>query len=249
MTEAAGAAFGCWIRSGRRGAAAIETKFNPWHDPEDGRFTFAGSGRNYGGRTGGVSDDGGGGGGGDFGGGGASGSWGSGPSTIGREHGRDGAAPPRGANDRTRRDGASSGRTAPRHAPSSTRPGILGREAWAGGRTVEKWRLISKNGYDFRIDAKDRTREVSGTLTMNPLQARSRQAQANAGGAERRSTDHGGHYIARRFNGPTEAFNHFAQDARFNTGAYRALEDRWAKSPRRGRRFSSTLFPIIRKIL
>jgi len=28
---------------------AIECKFNPWHDPEDGRFTFAGSGNYHGG--------------------------------------------------------------------------------------------------------------------------------------------------------------------------------------------------------
>lgn len=26
----------------------LETKFNPWHDPQDGRFTFAGQGRRSG---------------------------------------------------------------------------------------------------------------------------------------------------------------------------------------------------------
>src|SRR3546814_5366045 len=26
----------------------VEVKFNPWHDPEDGRFTFSGRGRYYG---------------------------------------------------------------------------------------------------------------------------------------------------------------------------------------------------------
>lgn len=27
---------------------SVERKFNPWHDPEDGRFTFAGQGRYFG---------------------------------------------------------------------------------------------------------------------------------------------------------------------------------------------------------
>ena len=43
-------AFETFLRTGRRIAEPerVETKFNPWHDPEDGRFTFAGQGRNYG---------------------------------------------------------------------------------------------------------------------------------------------------------------------------------------------------------
>lgn len=38
-----------WLRSGRRVAEPdlVETKFNPWHDPKDGRFTFAHQGRNF----------------------------------------------------------------------------------------------------------------------------------------------------------------------------------------------------------
>lgn len=40
-------AFEIYLRTGRRiSAQQIETKFNPWHDPEDGRFTFEGRG-NY----------------------------------------------------------------------------------------------------------------------------------------------------------------------------------------------------------
>jgi hypothetical protein len=59
---------------------------------------------------------------------------------------------------------------------------------------------------------------------------RSRAAQSRAGGADRRASDDGGHYIAPRFNGPTDAFNHFAQDANFNRGRYRVLEDEWARA-------------------
>lgn len=45
-------AFSHWLRTGRLPAVSntggIELKFNPWHDPDDGRFTFAGSGRHHG---------------------------------------------------------------------------------------------------------------------------------------------------------------------------------------------------------
>lgn len=45
-------AFSVLLRTGRlpsaRAADGIELKFNPWHDPNDGRFTFAGSGRSFG---------------------------------------------------------------------------------------------------------------------------------------------------------------------------------------------------------
>src|SRR5436305_366039 len=41
-------AFVVWMRTGRwpvaRGADGREVKFNPWHDPRTGRFTFAGTG-------------------------------------------------------------------------------------------------------------------------------------------------------------------------------------------------------------
>lgn len=58
-------AFSIWLRTGKLPnvvvADGVELKFNPWHDPADGRFTFAGTGRNYGGgganRTHGLRTD------------------------------------------------------------------------------------------------------------------------------------------------------------------------------------------------
>lgn len=44
-------AFSLWLRTGRRpgvGDDGTELKFNPWHDPEDGKFTHAGAGRYFG---------------------------------------------------------------------------------------------------------------------------------------------------------------------------------------------------------
>lgn len=43
--------FSHWLRTGRLptavGPDGLELKFNPWHDPNDGRFTFAQSGRSF----------------------------------------------------------------------------------------------------------------------------------------------------------------------------------------------------------
>lgn len=100
-----------------------------------------------------------------------------------------------------------------------------------------------RNGYIYQIDSCQRTRRVSGALTLADVPIRSRTLQRQAGGAERRAGDDGGHYIAARFNGPTEAFNHFAQDANFNRGGYRVLEDEWARDKRAGRAVTVRIVP------
>lgn len=44
-------AFEIWMRTGRWPELEldpVEAKFNPWHDPDDGRFTFAGQGKFFG---------------------------------------------------------------------------------------------------------------------------------------------------------------------------------------------------------
>lgn len=211
------AAFGDYLRSGTwqdpgETTDPIEHKFNPWHDLLTGRFTFGGGGRRSGGwQDGGFT----GGGGGSFGGAGATatGDW---PITKP-------SAPRR-----------STGKTG--HS-AATKVAIIGAaQARSGQADSASWHSIVRNGYDYRIDAEDRTRQVTGTLTLTPDQPRSRTSQAGAGGADRLETDDGGHYVARRFNGPTEAFNHFAQDANFNRGGYRSLENEWAKDTKAGKK-------------
>jgi hypothetical protein len=64
----------------------------------------------------------------------------------------------------------------------------------------------------------------------NRDQGRDNAAQLRAGGKDRKPTDVGGHYVARRFNGPLDDYNHFAQDGDFNNGSYKALENRWQKA-------------------
>ncbi|MDG2534699.1 DNA/RNA non-specific endonuclease [Sphingomonas sp. HITSZ_GF] len=39
--------FAVYLRTGYRAAPGVELKFNPWHDTENGRFTFVGQGRYY----------------------------------------------------------------------------------------------------------------------------------------------------------------------------------------------------------
>lgn len=105
------------------------------------------------------------------------------------------------------------------------------------------FRTVVRNGYTYEIDARERTRHVSGTLTVAPIPVRSRTSQGRAGGVDRRASDDGGHYIAARFAGPTDAFNHFAQNANFNRGGYRLLEDEWAREKRTGRKVTVRMVP------
>jgi hypothetical protein len=202
LSDARRRAFSVWLRTGRlpRWARrrAAEVKFNPWHDPDDGRFTFAGTGRYFGrgtsgGRAAGRLEAGmsrgrrtpfGGYGGGNSGGAGASGDW---PAPE-----PDSERPPQRGNTGSQ-DRASSGA-----APSTTR------RARPAIDNPRNWRRVEANGYTYRIDALGRTRRVTGTITENRTQSRSRTAQMRAGGADRRSSDHGGHYIARRFNKTVE---------------------------------------------
>lgn len=229
-------AFSMWLRTGRiqvEQADSFECKFNPWHDPVNGRFTFAGTGRYYGPtRT---------------------------SSPVGapqRFRGRGGSFGGGGATGTYSRPGPGLRAFAPvrrdlppaRRSPSANVAAV----AAAGDaaqlprrRSAERpWRRVMRNGYEFQIDERQRTRRVSGTLTLGVAEGRSRRAQARVGGPDRRPSDDGGHYIAHRFNGPSEAFNHFAQDANFNRGGYRLLEDQWARARRNGQQVFVRITPI-----
>ncbi|MCI4591353.1 DNA/RNA non-specific endonuclease [Sphingobium sp. BYY-5] len=50
--------------------------------------------------------------------------------------------------------------------------------------------------------------------------------------------------MAARFNGPGDSFNHFAQDRNFNRGAYRAMEDGWARDLRAGKKVIVDIMPL-----
>jgi hypothetical protein len=126
--------------------------------------------------------------------------------------------------------------------PIMARPPSIEVQVEASGR-----REFEANGYRYETDVLLRTRMVSGEIRLK-TEPRSRSAQANAGKPDRRGSDEGGHFIAARFNGPREGFNHFAQDANFNRGAYRALEDQWARGVRSGKRVFVDIIPQYRGV-
>lgn len=87
-----------------------------------------------------------------------------------------------------------------------------------------------RNGYSYTLDDLNRQTRIEGNLLSNPAQSRNARAQLQAGGEFRLSTDEGGHFVGRRFDGPLDDFNHFAQDMNFNRGAYKRLENTWQRA-------------------
>jgi len=250
--------FEVYIRTGRNISA--EHKFNPWHDPQDGRFTFAGHGSYHGrgqgpsSRRGGNSGAGKGGSswvvaepkqprqstarasGGSFGGAGATSSWGSGnsnapsPPTLNSQAGR----------TTSERHGAAAGIV---RVPAVAASQNTARIRQAVSHRPGPLRTIERNGYRFVVDERNRTREAGGRLRLAVQPVRSRSAQSGAGRPDRLVRDDGGHYIAAQFGGPAEAFNHFAQDRNFNRGAYRELERRWAIDIAKGHKVMVRIVP------
>jgi HK97 family phage portal protein len=216
-------------------AGALEFKFNPWHDTENGQFTFKGQGQRFAG------------GGGSFGGGGASGGWGKpkAPKPKNDGGGFRGGEP---GGDQASRSWDGAKPTTPPTKPlakplakpievrtkivRTTVPKVLETPV---ERPLPTTRKISAGGYDFEADEQDRTVRASGQLRLQPDQPRSRDAQTNAGKPNREQNDHGGHFIAREFGGPEISYNHFAQNARFNLSEYRIIENKWKKALKAGK--------------
>lgn len=298
VAGASPSAFAIYLRTGRRtwsgrAGRSMEYKFNPYHDPKDGKFTFATGGgiatgwaghqSNSRGRS---AEDG-------FGGGGSSDggdATGNSPDPRRQQPNNNDPRDPRNYTVHTVKAGDSLAKIA------ALRKGVTPADlAWLNGTPIDVplwvgqqiklpnqesrdrardaknmvlaldyymqthggrlppngahppsllqqtirqsgWRETKANGYTFATDKGDRTQLVDGDLTLDTLERRSRANQARAGGSDRLVGDDGGHYVAVRFNGPRGSFNHFAQDANFNRGAYRALEGGWARDLRLGRR-------------
>lgn len=100
-----------------------------------------------------------------------------------------------------------------------------------------------RKGYKYELDELGRVKKVEGELKRNPAQGRNKTAQLEAGGKDRRPTDEGGHYVGRRFDGPTDDFNHFAQDQNFNRSAYSRLEQEWDAALKSGKAVKVEITP------
>ncbi|WP_162249896.1 DNA/RNA non-specific endonuclease [Massilia sp. Root351] len=93
-----------------------------------------------------------------------------------------------------------------------------------------------RNGYEYTLDEAGRVGRIKGKLKSNPAQSRNTQAQLKAGGGtDRLKTDEGGHFIGRRFDGPTDELNHFAQDMNLNRSAYKVMENEWDRALKAGK--------------
>ena len=261
--------FAFWVRTGRRVPAqmadpALEVKFNPYHDPANGQFTFGPGGA--GGESAGMARRpkqlrrgttwGGstftGGGGGSGGGGGASGSgfW-MNQAEIRAFRRRYPDREPHMVDS-----GETLDQIAAAHHVTTVKlrrlnglspnarvqPGqILALPRTPASGPPPSASPINKNGYTFQRDHIERTTRVTGGLTLARTGGRSGTNQRAAGGSDRRADDDGGHFIARRFNGPSDKFNHFAHNRNFNRGDYRVMEDGWARQVRAGHRVSVSI--------
>lgn len=110
-----------------------------------------------------------------------------------------------------------------------------------GAAKVEK-----RGSYEYAFDKQGRIQTVRGELKLNHAQIRNQKAQLAAGGVDRQAADQGGHYIGRRFDGPTDDFNHFAQNGNFNQSAYKKLENEWQEELLAGKKVEveiSTNYP------
>ena len=253
--EAKRRAYAAWLRTGRwpvaRGADGTEWKFNPWHDPMDGRFTVASAGQHSGGSASGKSAN------------------RSAKADSYRQHQRSMSAVARPSPKRPTasggwadggfsgpgggwfdRAGASGYWGSPDPRPSSraaptAKPAEqpLKRSVGALVNGSQHVRSVVANGYTFMIDDRHGMVTAKGDLSQTNTPVRSRKAQATAGGTDRRPTDDGGHCIAARFNGPSDAFNQFAQDANFNRGTYRRLEDQRATALRAHKKVTVSIVP------
>jgi len=92
------------------------------------------------------------------------------------------------------------------------------------------------DGYEYKTDEQGRVSEVSGTLLLIK-RGRNKLTQKEA--KEEKdgfNTDHGGHLIAQRFNGPAEKINLVPMDGKLNSeGGWKKLEDKWAESLKKGK--------------
>ncbi|MFL9887739.1 DUF4150 domain-containing protein [Paraburkholderia agricolaris] len=100
-----------------------------------------------------------------------------------------------------------------------------------------------RNGYSYEFDGQGRVSKVKGKLKLNKSQGRNTKAQLEAGGEDRLATDQGGHFIGRRFDGPMDDFNHFAQNGNFNNGAYKSLENSWQRAIEQGKSVEVDIAP------
>ena len=101
------------------------------------------------------------------------------------------------------------------------------------------------NGYKYTTDSNGNISNVQGKLVL-VTGTRNNHSQRTVGGADRLSTDDGGHLIGTRFNGSGDIDNLVPQDSKINRsgGEWYKMESEWAKALDNGDEVVVNISPI-----
>jgi len=97
--------------------------------------------------------------------------------------------------------------------------------------TREITETFGSNSAVWKVDEKGRPISVEAKLDTTYHEARSsaeKKLQGEVGGATRLADDDGGHLIGHRFMSDQGGKNLFPQNANFNRGSYKKMENEWA---------------------
>lgn len=118
---------------------------------------------------------------------------------------------------------------------------ILHPETEVQPEELEPNKVYERNGYEYKTDEMGRTKLVSGDLQLVEGERTPLQTEIGHMGLE---TDEGGHILATRFDGPTDAFNLVPQDSNLNRGAWKAMENSWADGLSNGQDVKVMVEPV-----
>lgn len=99
------------------------------------------------------------------------------------------------------------------------------------------------NGYNYQSNDVGQILNASGNLRLEDG-IRNNYAQRNVGGEFRHDNDDGGHLIGARFGGSGDLDNLIPQDRSINRGAYKSLENQWARELEDGQEVYVDISPI-----
>jgi len=101
------------------------------------------------------------------------------------------------------------------------------------------------DGYLYETDDFGRVKKVSGDLKLEP---RGRNTYQQGKSVElkdgTKGIDDGGHLIADRFYGPGEQINYLPQKSSLNKGAWKKMENDWAKAIEQGKKVEVDIRPV-----
>jgi hypothetical protein len=118
---------------------------------------------------------------------------------------------------------------------------ILHPETEVQPEELEPNKVYERNGYEYKTDEMGRTKLVSGDLQLVEGERTPLQTEIGHMGLE---TDEGGHLLATRFDGPTDAFNLVPQDENLNRGAWKSMENSWAEGLSKGQDVKVMVEPV-----